>query len=72
MLGVLASTMMLSLFVPTSALSQNTPHNEDTAQYDGGDKAEYLQELKYSDPLFYVPPVNETSYQAQSNNTPTN
>ena len=72
MLTVLASTMLLSLFVTTSALAQDTPQNEDTAQHDGGDRAEYLQELEYSDPLFYVPPVNETSSQVEANNTPTN
>jgi hypothetical protein len=72
MLAVLASTMLLSLFVTTSALAPGTSHNEDTAQHDGGDKAEYLQELEHSDPLFYVPPVNETSSQARANNTPTN
>lgn len=31
-------------------------------QHDGGDRAEYLQEIEHSDPLFYVPPVNGTSY----------
>jgi hypothetical protein len=30
-------------------------------QHDGGDRAEYLQEMEHSDPLFYVPPVNSTS-----------
>jgi hypothetical protein len=72
MLAVLASTMVLSLFVTTSALAQDTPHSEDTAQHDGGDRAEYLQELEHSDPLFYVPRVNETSSQAQANITPPN
>ena len=73
MLAVLASTTLLSLFVPTSVLAQDTPRNEEyTAQHDGGDRAEYLQELEHSDPLFYVPPVNETSSQAKANNTPTN
>jgi hypothetical protein len=27
-------------------------------QHDGGDRAEYLQEMESSDPSFYVPPVN--------------
>jgi hypothetical protein len=26
-------------------------------QHDGGDRAEYLQEMESSDPPFYVPPV---------------
>ena len=30
-------------------------------QHDGGDRAEYLQELEHSDPLFYVPPMSDTS-----------
>jgi hypothetical protein len=72
MLAVLAYAILLSLFVTTSALAQDTPHNEDMAQHDGGDRAEYLQELEHSDPLFYMPPVNETSSQAQANNTLTN
>ena len=30
-------------------------------QHDGGDRAEYLQEMEHSDPWFYVPPVNDAS-----------
>ena len=30
-------------------------------QHDGGDRAEYLQEMEHSDPWFYVPPVNDVS-----------
>jgi hypothetical protein len=71
MLAVLASTILLSLFVTTSVLAQDTPLNEEyTTQHDGGDRAEYLQELEHSDPLFYVPPVNETI--SEANNTLTN
>jgi hypothetical protein len=70
-LAVSASTVVLSSFMPTSALAQDTPHDEDAAQHDGGDRAEYLHELEYSDPEFYVPPMNETSSQAEANNTPT-
>jgi hypothetical protein len=73
MLAVLGSTVILSSFLTTFVLAQDTPRNEEyTEQHDGGDRAEYLQELEHSDPLFYVPPVNGTSSQAEANNTPTN
>jgi hypothetical protein len=57
MLAILGSTM-ISFFVATSALVQDTPHSEEyMQQHDGGDRAEYLQELEHNDPLFEVPPV---------------
>jgi hypothetical protein len=40
-------------------------------QHGGGDRAEYLQEMEHSDPLFYVPPVSDTSFPA-TNNTSAN
>jgi hypothetical protein len=40
-------------------------------QHDGGDRAEYLQEMEHSDPEFYVPPVNDASFPV-SNNTSAN
>jgi hypothetical protein len=62
MLAVLGSTIVLSFFVATSALAQDDPYSEEyMQQHDGGDRAEYLQEMEHSDPLFYVPPVNSTS-----------
>jgi hypothetical protein len=60
MLAVLGTTIVLSLFVATSALAQDAPYSEEyMQQHDGGDRDEYLQEMEYSDPLFHVPPVNE-------------
>jgi hypothetical protein len=32
-------------------------------QHDGGDRAEYLQEVESNDPLFNMPPVNDVSSQ---------
>jgi hypothetical protein len=56
MLAVLGSTVLL--FISTSAFAQNAPYSEEyMAQHDGGDRAEYLQEMEHSDPEFYVPPV---------------
>ena len=61
-LAVLGSTIVLSFFVATSALAQDIPYSEEyMQQHDGGDRAEYLQELEHSDPLFYVPPMSDTS-----------
>jgi hypothetical protein len=73
MLAALGSTiLLLSFFVATSALAQDDPYSEEyMQQHDGGDRAEYLQEMEHSDPLFYVPPVNDASFPA-SNNTSAN
>jgi hypothetical protein len=55
-------TMVLSFFAATSAFAQDRPHSEEYMQQrDGGDRAEYLQEMEHSDPWFYVPPVNDAS-----------
>jgi hypothetical protein len=71
MLAVLGSTMLL--FISTSAFAQNAPYSEeDMAQHDGGDRAEYLQEMEHSDPAFYVPPVNDGSLPTTNNNVPAN
>ena len=65
MLAVLGSTVLLSSFVATSAFAQDAPYNEEyMQQHDGGDRDEYLQEMEHSDPLFYVPPVNDASFSA--------
>ena len=62
MLAVLGSAIMLSFFVAASALAQDAPYSEEyMQQHDGGDRAEYLQEIESSDPRFYVPPVNDAS-----------
>ena len=73
MLAVLGSTVVLSSFVATSiALAQDTPYDEEYMQeHDGGDRAEYLQEMEHNDPMFYVPPVNDASFPV-ANNTSAN
>jgi hypothetical protein len=61
MLAILGTTIVLSFFT-TSVLAQDAPYSEEyMKQHDGGDRAEYLQEMEHSDPLFYVPPVNDAS-----------
>ena len=72
MLAVLGSTIVLSFFAATSVFAQDAPYSEEYMQrHDGGDRAEYLEELEHSDPLFYVPPVNDASFPA-TNNTSAN
>jgi hypothetical protein len=62
MLAVLGSAIVLSFFATTSTFAQDTPYSEEyMAQHDGGDRAEYLQEMEHSDPWLYVPPVNDAS-----------
>jgi hypothetical protein len=70
-LAVLGSTaLLLSSFVTTSVLAQDTPYSEEyMRQHDGGDRDEYLQEMEHNDPLFYVPPVNNTSFSATTNSS---
>jgi hypothetical protein len=61
-LAVLGYAILLSFFVATLALAQDTPHSEEyMQQHDGGDRAEYLEEAEHNDPPFYVSPVNDTS-----------
>ena len=71
MLAVLGSTvlLLLSSFVATSvALAQDTPYDEEYMQkHDGGDRAEYLEEMETNDPLFYIPPVNDASFPVSNN-----
>jgi hypothetical protein len=58
-LAVLGLTMLLSLSVTITAFAQDVPISEESMeQHDGGDRAEYLQEIGASDPTFYVPPTN--------------
>jgi hypothetical protein len=58
-LAVLGLTMLLSLSVTIITFAQDVPISEESmAQHDGGDRAEYLQEMGNSDPSFYVPPTN--------------
>ena len=71
MLSVVGFTMLLSLFTATTAFAQNTPYREEyMQQHDGGDRAEYLQEMEHNDPLFYVPPVNDASLSVTTDNYP--
>ena len=72
MLAVLGSAIVLSFFATTSAFAQDTPYSEEyMAQHDGGDRAEYLQEMEHSDPWFYVPPVNDAGLSTINNNSTT-
>lgn len=58
-LTIVGLTMLLSFIAINSAFAQNAPYNEEyMQQHDGGDRAEYLQEIGHSDPSFYVPPTN--------------
>jgi hypothetical protein len=71
MLGLVAFTMLLSLYTATTAFAQNAPYREEyMQQHDGGDRAEYLQEMEHNDPWFYVPPVNDASLSATADNYP--
>ena len=69
MVAVIGFTMLLSSFVATSSFAQTYPHSEEyMQQHDGGDRAEYLEEMEHSDPWFYVPPVNDASISSTNNN----
>ena len=73
MVAVVGFTILLSLFAGTSSFAQTYPHSEEyMQQHDGGDRAEYLQEIEHSDPWFYVPPVNDASLSSTDNNGPAN
>ena len=73
MLSVVGSTMLLSFFAATSAFAQERPYSEEyMQQHDGGDRAEYLQEMENSDPWFYVPPVSDVSLSTTESNVPVN
>ena len=61
------------IFATTSAFAQDTPYSEGyMAQHDGGDRAEYLQEMEHSDPWLYVPPVNDASISSSTPSPTTN
>jgi hypothetical protein len=73
MVVVVGFTMLLSSFEATSAFAQDRPYSEEyMQQHDGGDRAEYLQEMDYSDPWFYVPPVSNASLSTSNNNVTAN
>ena len=72
MLAVVSFTMLLSVFVATSAFAQDIHSEEYMQQHDGGDRAEYLQEMENSDPWFYVPPVSDASLSTTESNVPVN
>ena len=68
MLGLLGSSIILSLVAAAPAFAQDNPYSEEyMTQHDGGDRAEYLQEMEHNDLLFYVPPVNDASLSATTN-----
>jgi hypothetical protein len=69
MFAVLGVALLLSLYAAiTPAFAQDAPYSKEyMAQHDGGDRAEYLQEMEYSDPWFYVPPVNDASLSTTTN-----
>ena len=70
MLAVLGSTVLLSSSVATSASAQDTTYSEEyMQQHDGGDRAEYLQEMEHNDTLFYVPPMNDASFPVPNNSS---
>ena len=72
-LAVVGFTMLLSFFAAASAFAQTYPRSEEyMQQHDGGDRAEYLQEMENSDPWFYVPPVNDISLSTTDSNVPVN
>jgi hypothetical protein len=70
---IAASATLILLFGATSVLAQDTPNREEyMQQHDGGDRAEYLQEMEHSDPWLYVPPVNDASLSTTDKDTPSN
>ena len=70
MLALVGSTILLSFFVATSVFAQDAPYSEEyMQQHDGGDRAEYLQEIESNDPPLYVSPVNDANL--SSSTTPT-
>ena len=71
MLAVVGLTLLLSLPAVTLTFAQDIPSNEEyMTQHDGGDRAEYLQEMEHNDPWFYVPPVKDTSLSSNAENSP--
>jgi hypothetical protein len=73
MVVIVGFTMLLSSFEATSAFAQDRPYSEEyMQQHDGGDRAEYLQEMENSDPWFYVPPVSDASLSTTESKVPVN
>jgi hypothetical protein len=69
MVVVIGFTILLSSFAVTSSFAETETHSEEyMQQHDGGDRAEYLEEMEHSDPLFYVPPVSDASISTTNNN----
>jgi hypothetical protein len=64
MLAVLGSTVLSSIIAASITFAQDEEYIQ---QHDGGDRAEYLQEMEHNDPLFYVPPVNDVSFPVANN-----
>jgi hypothetical protein len=55
-IALFSSTTMLIIAQIGHTFAQSTDSDEYKGRHDGGDRAEYEQELAYSDPPFYVPP----------------
>ena len=73
MLGLLGSSIVLSFVVAAPAFAQDNRYSEEyMTQHDGGDRAEYLQEMEHNDPWFYIPPLNDASLSTTDNNLPAN
>lgn len=69
MVAIVGITILLSFLAATSSFAQTYPQSEEyMQQHDGGDRAEYLQEIEHSDPWFYVAPVNDASLSSTDNN----
>jgi hypothetical protein len=69
MATTMLAVLLLSSFIAASiAFAQDEKYMQ---EHDGGDRAEYLQEMEHDDPMFYVPPVNDASFPV-ANNTSAN
>jgi hypothetical protein len=66
MLAVIVSVMLL-LFTAGTFVQGTSYDEEYMQQHDGGDRAEYLQEMEHDDPWFYVPPDNDASLSTATN-----
>jgi hypothetical protein len=60
-IALFSSITMLIIVQIGHSFAQSTDSEEYKSRHDGGDRAEYEQELAYSDPPFYVPPVRDIS-----------
>ena len=61
LLALFTSIAVLHLDLMSPIFAQSTKSEAYKNQHDGGDRAEYEQEVAYSEPRFYVPPVSTSS-----------